>query len=93
MIPQLLHGLAVVLVLGEYAVALPHTYQPLHNHTQLIRLLRSRDDSASDWPEPASITRMAAIGDSYSAGIGAGNRLDEGDGMSHHSVPEFSNFD
>lgn len=44
-------------------------------------LLQSRDDSAdndSDFFDPEDlswITKLAAIGDSYSAGIGAGDRL------------------
>jgi hypothetical protein len=93
MFPQLLRGFAVILVLRKYAAALPRTHQLLHNHTQLRTSFYARDESDSGWPEPVSITRMAAIGDSYSAGIGARDRLDKGDGMSHYHVPRFSSLD
>lgn len=71
-------GLLGLLVLTHSTLAWP---TPDEMGSMSISSLFGRDDDFD--PENLSfITRIAAIGDSYSAGIGAGDVLDGADGMS-----------
>jgi hypothetical protein len=45
------------------------------NNASMSVHLEPRDDDEFDPSDLSSLTSIAAIGDSYSAGIGAGNRL------------------
>lgn len=68
---RLLAALAVVAHLAS-AVPTPH---PDHAMMTMNGLLGRQAPEDFDPHDLSHITRIAAIGDSYSAGIGAGNRL------------------
>jgi hypothetical protein len=74
---QLLSGLTVILALSSHVDAHPpihmHSRPESGGHTPLYNPLSSRDSTLSEPDDTISITKMAAIGDSYSAGIGAGS--------------------
>ncbi|KAJ5475502.1 hypothetical protein N7539_007789 [Penicillium diatomitis] len=78
-------GLLAVLAVAEHGLAKPITGGlALGNFSSYPAQLLGRDTVDDDGFDPSDlsfITRMAAIGDSYSAGIGAGTRL-QGDGDS-----------
>jgi hypothetical protein len=84
MLQQLWGGLALIMVFLDHAAAIPpleprpryaSTPQNLRGNASVSEaFLLSRDDEFDD-TDLSFIKRMAAIGDSYSAGIGAGNRL------------------
>lgn len=66
--------------LVQVTIALPSSLHPAprrknwHNATSFNSLM-VRDDVDFDASDLSWITKMAAIGDSYSAGIGAGDKL------------------
>jgi hypothetical protein len=72
---RLLSGLAVVLALSGHVFTHPRPENTRHTH--LHGSLSSRDSTTSEPDDTVSITKMAAVGDSYSAGIGAGNVLSD----------------
>ncbi|OGM39735.1 Fibronectin type III domain protein [Aspergillus bombycis] len=70
------HGLAVIATLGTRALANPLAHwNVLGNASLNYEHLMMRDITEFDPTDLSFITRMAAIGDSYSAGIGAGDWL------------------
>ncbi|THC88424.1 hypothetical protein EYZ11_012126 [Aspergillus tanneri] len=76
MLGQPLHGLAVIATLGNCALANPLAHWNVPGNASLnSERLMSRDTTEFDQTDLSFIKRMAAIGDSYSAGIGAGDRL------------------
>jgi hypothetical protein len=80
---QLWHGLAVIATLGSCALANPLAYWNAAGNASLnSEQLLARDTAEFDAEDLSFITRMAAIGDSYSAGIGAGDSI----GMSIYPV-------
>ncbi|KAL4891313.1 fibronectin type III domain protein [Aspergillus ambiguus] len=73
---QAWHGLVAITILGGCALANPVAYWNVHGNASLaINRLMGRDTVEFDPTDLSFITRMAAIGDSYSAGIGAGDPL------------------
>lgn len=52
-----------------------HDYAPGTNNASMSINLEPRDDAEFDPSDLSSIVNIAAVGDSYSAGIGAGDRL------------------
>jgi hypothetical protein len=84
---RLLRGLAVVLALSSHALAHPSNH--LHfrpesaKHAHLHGSLSPRDSTASEPDDTVSIAKMAAVGDSYSAGIGAGDVISDNGKYSH----------
>jgi hypothetical protein len=72
---RLLSGLAVVLALSGHVFTYPRPENTRHTH--LYGSLSSRDSTTSEPDDTVSITKMPAVGDSYSAGIGAGNVLSD----------------
>jgi hypothetical protein len=65
-----------IATLGSYALANPlGKWRALGNSTMNTQLLMGRDDAEFDPSDLSFITKMAAVGDSYSAGIGSGSRL------------------
>ncbi|OGM49583.1 hypothetical protein ABOM_001752 [Aspergillus bombycis] len=73
---QLWHGLAAIATLAGCALANPLGYWNVQGNASLnTERLMGRDTTEFDQTDLSFITRMAAIGDSYSAGIGAGDRL------------------
>lgn len=70
------HGLAAIATLAGCALANPLGYWNVQGNASLnTERLMGRDTTEFDQTDLSFITRMAAIGDSYSAGIGAGDRL------------------
>lgn len=69
-------ALVAIATLGSWALANPLSYWNILGNASLDtdRLL-ARDTTEFDQTDLSFITTMAAIGDSYSAGIGAGDRL------------------
>jgi hypothetical protein len=78
---RLLSGLAVVLALSSHVLTHPsihlHSRPESERHTHLYGSLSLRDSTASEPDDTVSITKMAAVGDSYSAGIGAGDVISD----------------
>lgn len=74
MLSSLWHRLAVA-VMVNWATALPSFYQSPGNTSILLNLVGRQDDEYFDETDLSFIIKLAAIGDSYSAGIGAGDRL------------------
>lgn len=76
---QIWHGLAVIATLGSCAAANPLVSWNLWGNASMSgsqsERLMMRDTIEFDPTDLSFITTMAAIGDSYSAGIGAGDRL------------------
>ncbi|KAF7164134.1 hypothetical protein CNMCM5623_008824 [Aspergillus felis] len=73
---QLWHGLAAIATLGSCALANPLVYWDVRGNASMnYERFMARDTTDFDQSDLSFITRMAAIGDSYSAGIGAGDRL------------------
>jgi hypothetical protein len=72
MLRQPWHYLVVTTVLIGFSLSNPLLYLESRGNATLFELLTLRGVKTFD---PYSITKLAAIGDSYSAGIGAGNRL------------------
>ncbi|KAF4166807.1 hypothetical protein CNMCM6936_005969 [Aspergillus lentulus] len=73
---QLWHGLAAIATLGSCALANPLVYWDGRGNASMnYKHFMERDTADFDQSDLSFITRMAAIGDSYSAGIGAGNRI------------------
>ncbi|PKY04114.1 fibronectin type III domain protein [Aspergillus campestris IBT 28561] len=70
------HGLAAIATFSSYALANPfgHWNMPGNASVDTERLM-ARDTTEFDQTDLSFIKRMAALGDSYSAGIGAGGRL------------------
>lgn len=65
-----------VAALGSCALANPLAFWNMSgNASWSSQRLIGRDDSEFDPQDLSFIKSMAALGDSYSAGIGAGNRL------------------
>ncbi|PLB48819.1 fibronectin type III domain protein [Aspergillus steynii IBT 23096] len=87
---RLWHSLAAIATLGSYALATPHGHLPRGHAHMHAKHLTERDDyidSSFDQSDLSFIKRMAAVGDSYSAGIGAGDRLGNiGEALSSESV-------
>lgn len=71
------HSLVAIATLGSYTLANPLGYREVLGNASLnTEHLFGRDTTDEFDPADLSfITKMAAIGDSYSAGIGAGGRL------------------
>jgi len=67
------HCVCVLSAVG-HAVAIPHALLYANNASMLVNLM-SRQDDTFDETDLTFIANLAAIGDSYSAGIGAGDRL------------------
>ncbi|KAG2019298.1 hypothetical protein GB937_005212 [Aspergillus fischeri] len=73
---QLWHGLAAIATLGSCALANPLVYWDGRGNASMnYEHFMARDTADFDQSDLSFITRMAAIGDSYSTGIGAGNRI------------------
>ncbi|KAB8211919.1 fibronectin type III domain protein [Aspergillus parasiticus] len=73
---QPLHGLVVIATLGGCTLANPLAYWNMQGNASLnSERLMGRDTTEFYQTDLSFIKRMAAIGDSYSAGIGAGGRL------------------
>lgn len=80
---QLWHGLAAIATLGSCALANPLVYWDGRGNASMnYKHFMERDTADFDQSDLSFITRMAAIGDSYSAGIGAGNRIQTDAGKS-----------
>lgn len=70
------YGVAAIAIFANCALANPLRYYHLQGNASLnINHLLAREDEF-DPSDLSFITKMAAIGDSYSAGIGAGNVLE-----------------
>ncbi|GAT25369.1 fibronectin type III domain protein [Aspergillus luchuensis] len=71
------HGLAAIVTIGSCVIASPLAPWELRGNAsmQSAHLMGIRDTDDFDPVELSHITKLAAIGDSYSAGIGAGSRL------------------
>ncbi|OJI89883.1 hypothetical protein ASPTUDRAFT_79749 [Aspergillus tubingensis CBS 134.48] len=71
------HGLAAIATIGSCVIASPLAPWELRGNAsmQSAHLMGIRDTDEFDPAELSHITKLAAIGDSYSAGIGAGSRL------------------
>jgi hypothetical protein len=74
---QLWHGLVAIATLGSCALANPLGYRigPGNSSVNIDRLMMRDDTEEFDPSDLSFIKTMAAVGDSYSAGIGAGSRL------------------
>jgi hypothetical protein len=64
-------AIALVTIFRWFSLASPITQQKSHGNASITPRLALRDGTTTG----ISVTKMAAIGDSYSAGIGAGDRL------------------
>lgn len=65
-----------IAALGGHAFANPLAFRNVAGNASMSsQRLMGRDDAEFDPADLSFIQRMAAIGDSYSAGIGAGNLL------------------
>ncbi|KAJ6025713.1 hypothetical protein N7444_013392 [Penicillium canescens] len=70
------HGLAAIATLASCALANPLAYWNVVGNASLnTERLMARNTTEFDLADLSFIKSMAAIGDSYSAGIGAGSRL------------------
>jgi hypothetical protein len=70
------HIFVAIATLGHHALANPLGYRNVLGNASLnTDQLFGRDIEDFDPADLSFITKMAAIGDSYSAGIGAGDRL------------------
>lgn len=82
------HGLVAIATLGSYGLANPLGYwSALGNASLNTQRLMGRDDAEFDPSDLSFITKMAAVGDSYSAGIGAGNKLGSLSDLGGNSLP------
>ena len=77
------HGIVAFAALWSLSFANPlRNWDRARNATMNYKQLMMRDTDEFDPEDLSFITKMAAIGDSYSAGIGAGDRLDGPGGKS-----------
>lgn len=73
---QLWYGLAAIATLRSCALANPLVYWDARGNASMnYQRFMARDNTDFDPSYLAYITRMAALGDSYSARIGAGDRI------------------
>jgi hypothetical protein len=68
---QLWHGFAIIAALGGHTMASPTFFTNSAGNATMVE----RSMAGFGVAQFSTITRMAAIGDSYSAGIGAGDRM------------------
>jgi hypothetical protein len=68
---QLWHGFAIIAALGGHTIATPTFFTNSRGNATMVE----RSITGFGVAQFSSITSMAAIGDSYSAGIGAGDRM------------------
>lgn len=78
--------LAIFSLVGS-AIAIPPFNRVTGNASTPVGLAPRQDDEL-DLGDLSFITKLAAIGDSYSAGIGAGDRLGSINGKSSRPFPE-----
>ena len=89
------HGLAAIATIGSCVIASPLAPWELRGNAsmQSAHLMGIRDTDEFDPAELSHITKLAAIGDSYSAGIGAGSRLGNiGEALNSKSSKLFPRF-